>query len=352
MSEHDKPVVKRIMIWVGSITAILTLIIGLQQLYTQIETNLEAKNEVDILIKISKLKVDVGDYTQAWEHLQEAEKYDVMEDEIESAKVYAAMSWLQNMRGNESVGSFTDQVKRILLILSKAATRAEGEYLADIYAHMGWADFLRFGEGDFTLKPEIYYEKALTIDADNTYANAMLGHWLSRTHRDADKGWEHLQIAAKTGKHLDYTREMQFAALGFISYNNINYLKMLHDMRLNDENPEDEIVSRVLSSHYYGFGGFERFVNAMRTGEPIETPIAPEDDLALIDWLWQKYPHLIENYQRYKPYIDAILTEATGDTDKAHKMYAELHPGLPDNSLTYHDINEYMQNAINRTRPN
>jgi hypothetical protein len=348
MSNQDKLPGKQIMIWLGSITTVLTLIFGLQRLYSQTTTTIEAKEEVGILIKISKIKVDVGDYTQAWELLTQAEEYEVMEEEIEVSKANTAMVWLRKMHSNNVIGKFSEQSVRILLVLTKAATRAEGEYLADIYAHLGWADFLRHREGSFNLKPEIYYEKALAVDADNVYANAMYGHWLSRHGRDPDKGWQHLQAAAKTGKNLAYTRDIQFGALSNLGYTNINFLKLLHEMRLNSETVDEKVVSHVLSTIYVG-NGFRRFFDALSTGKPVKTSIAPEDDLALIVWLWQEHPKLVENYQRFRPYIDAILTEASGDKYGANVLYKELQAGLPDNNPFMYQIDEYMQNAVDRT---
>lgn len=352
MSDHDKSLNKRITVWVGCITAILTLVFGLQRLYTQLSTTVKAKKEVETLIQSSQIQLDAGGYSQAWKILSQADQHEVMQDEIDIAKIKTAMVWLQNMRANEMVGTFTEQTERILPVLSKAASTAEGEYLADIYAHMGWADYLRLRDGNFGLNPEIYYEKALAADANNAYANTMLGHWLSRHNKDVESGWQYFQVAVKSGQDLQYTRSMQFAALKNISYNNIDFLKLLHDMKLNGETIENDVADHVLRSNYLG-NGFRRFIDALRTGNPVQTSIAPEDDLALFEWLWHEYPHLVTKYLSHQqPYIHAILTEATGDNAASVKMYTELYAGLPDNNPTIYEIDEYLQNAITRTSSN
>jgi len=352
MNDQNKSVNKRIMIWVGSITAILTLIFGLQQFYTQLTSKIKDSENVDTLLQASQVRIDAKDYPQAWEALEQADQYNVMEDEVESAKVRVAMLWLQNISASQNSGSFTDQVKRVIPVLNRAAIKSEGEYLADIYAHMGWADYLRQRDGNFGLNPDKYYAKALDVDNDNAYANAMLGHWLLSNNRarKPEKGWQYLQVAVNTGNHLDYIRHLQFTALKNHHFSNIDFLKLLHDMRVNGEAIEDDVVAHILRANYLGTG-FRRFEVAFRSGKPVKTSIALEDDLVLIEWLWQEYPHLVDRYQPYRPYIIAILTESIGDKTTAHNMYKELQAGLPDNSPSMYKMGKYMQTALERTEP-
>jgi hypothetical protein len=352
MRVQDKTLNKRIMFWVGSITAILTLIFAVQQVYTQITSSIKAKEEVQTLIESSQIKLESLDYAQAWDILSQADQYKVMQDDVESIKVKIGMLWLQNIVAGGTLGTFTEQVKRVTPVLDRVAIKAEGEYRADIYAHLGWADFLRQRDGNIGLNPDKYYEMALAVDPGNTYANTMLGHWLFSNYtskRNYEKGWQHLQAAAKTGKHIKYVRNMQFAALRNEGSGNIKFLSLLHDMKLNGETIEDSILNKILISNYVG-SGFDRFKDTMRTGKPVETSIALEDDLALIEWVWQEYPHLVEKYQKYRPYIVAILTESIGGRTAAHSMYKELQAGLPGNNLPARfKMDKYIQKALDRT---
>ena len=122
-------------------------------------------------------------------------------------------------------------------------------------------------------------------------------------------------------------------------------------MKLNGETIEDGFIFDLLSVNYLGSGGgFTRFKDSMRTGKPVESSIALEDDLALIEWVWQEYPHLVKNYQKYRPYIVAILTESIGDRTAAHSMYKELQTRLPDNNIpTRFKMEKYIQKALDRT---
>ena len=349
MDDNNKSPFKRIMVWVGSITAILTLIFGLQQLYTSLATHAKAKKEVTSLIQSSQVQLDAKDYDQAWKMLAEADQKGVMQDEIELAKVKTAMLWLRNMRATEKSGSFTEQAERILPTLSKATLNAKGQLLADIYAHMGWADFLRLRDGNSGLHPEINYKKALAVDSGNMYANAMLGHWLYWQHKDTDLGWQLFQTAAKSGRDLKYVRNMQFAALKNINYSNIDFLKLLQTMRLNGEEIDESMATHCLEVNYIKNNGFQRFGRALQTGEPVKSSIAPKDDLALFDWLCQQYPDFVKDYPKFRPFIKAILTEAMGDRDAAANMYRQLYAGLPDSNPTGYRIDEYLKNAIART---
>jgi len=252
------------------------------------------------------------------------------------------------MSANEILGSWTEQTTRILPTLGRVAITADGEYLADIYAHMGWADFLRLRDGNVSLNPEIYYNKALAIDPDNAYANTMLGHWLYWRNKDVERGAKHFQIAVKNGRDIKYTRDMQFAAYKNLSHSNVEILKLLNEMKLNGETIDNEIATYVLKRLFLGMG-FRRFIDALASGKAIKSPLKPKDELSLFEWLWQEYPNTVKDYPLYRPFIIAILTEASGDNFTASTMYAELYAGLPASNPTYYEMNQYLQKAMART---
>ena len=175
----------------------------------------------------------------------------------------------------------------------------------------------------------------------------MLGHWLSSNNKDVDMGWQHFQVATKTGRVLEYVRSMQFSALKNIDYSNIDFLKLLQEMRSNGEYIKKDVASHVLKTNYLG-NGFGRFVDALRTGDPVVSSITPKDDLVLFEWIYEN-PDVITKYQLQRTYVRAILTEAAGDNITAAKMYTELYAGLPDDNPTAYKIDGYLQNAITRT---
>ena len=77
-----------------------------------------------------------------------------------------------------------DLVKRTLPVLARGASDAKGERLANLLAHMGWADYLRGGlAGSGGPDPEKHYRTALEADPANVYAHAMWGFELLRDAR-------------------------------------------------------------------------------------------------------------------------------------------------------------------------
>jgi len=80
------PLNKRIMIWIGTVTAILTLVFGLQTLYKELITKVRSEKEVESLILSSRIQLDAGDYLQAWEILGKGDQYGVMQEELLTAK--------------------------------------------------------------------------------------------------------------------------------------------------------------------------------------------------------------------------------------------------------------------------
>lgn len=352
MPEATKSLNKSIMIWVGIITALLSLFFGMQKLYSQWSTQTEAKKEVARLLAVSAMEIEAHDYNLAWNTLEQASQQNEMQDEVTATKEALAMNWLRNIHSNEQVGTFTEQIERILPTLTSAATMAQGQYLADVYAHLGWADNLRSREGNFGLKPELNYRKALAVDPDNTYANTMLAHWLYWKGKDQDQAWGHFETALVSGRDLAFVRGMQFGALRSTSMTHINFLKLINDMYRNHEPVSEEFSIHTLKSNYVGAGFRGRFLDALRNGGTVQSSILPAEDLAIFNRLWQEHSEYLNAYSKYRPYILAMLIEATGDTQAAFKRYTELLAGYPENNPSMYKLDGYLNSAISRTKSN
>ena len=133
------------------------------------------------------------------------------------------MTWLENIhaRGNES---FSDIVKRLEPTLTRGVAAAQSlSRQADLMAHIGWSQFLRFRDGSSQLDPTKAYAAAVKIDANNPYAQAMWGFWMLwnlspelpvttilGTIEDAGR---HFSLALTTGRQRAYVRDLQLAAL-------------------------------------------------------------------------------------------------------------------------------------------
>ena len=75
------------------------------------------------------------------------------------------MAWLDDIRGDQGPAPFTATVDMLVPVMSRGAVAAEGPRKADLLAHLGWADFLRWRDGQRGLEPAARYRQAMAVDA-------------------------------------------------------------------------------------------------------------------------------------------------------------------------------------------
>lgn len=205
--------------------------------------------EVAALVDRSRSQIEAGNYADAWKQLEQANAVAPASREVLEAQEQLAMKLLRGAGLSYSSGGrdgSEDLVKRTLPVLARVSAGAKGERLANLLAHMGWADYLRGGRaGSSGLDPVTQYRSALEADPANVYAHAMWGFELLRERGSSAalaEARRHFSAALETGREREYLRYLEVSAL-LQTYTNVWI-----------ENPERQ--REVI-----------RVVNAMRTGK-------------------------------------------------------------------------------------
>jgi hypothetical protein len=156
--------------------------------------------------------------------------------------------------------TFTSMLRPLTDSLHLHAATAEKTLAADIQAHLGWANFLRWKEGAKELEVEASYRAAVELDATNPFAHAMWGLWLAVRGRPVEELNDHFQLALKTGRERAFVQDLRVSALLW----NENPATMAELLRVADEmrragDPLDSerrrrILSRVTLIPEDGFG--------------------------------------------------------------------------------------------------
>ena len=217
---------QRILRWVGTITALLSLIFGAQQLVEAITDVNVRGQQITEFKQLAQLQVESGEFAMAWESVNSALKLadaagtlaklvgrtDSQTKELRVVRENIAMAWLDDMHttGDQK---FSDFVEKLLPALEQGAITATSQRKADLVAHIGWASFLRSRDG-VPLDPRRSYEQALQVDSGNPYAHAYLAHWLVWTGGTLDEANEHFAVALNTGRVKEKVRDLQLAAYG------------------------------------------------------------------------------------------------------------------------------------------
>jgi len=324
--------VSRLLKWVGGVTAILSLVFAVQQAIQLVSDVREQRRQITELYKVGKLQQDAADYEGAWASFERALK--IAESGGRLAKLTGqlsretitlreaqedlAMEWVRNTVGREGQ-SFSGIVDQLVAVLNRGVSNATGVRKADLLAHVGWANFLRWRDGNRQLNPEQQYRQALEIDPANPYAHAQWGHWMIwRRETSLEEAKRHFSAALASGRAREYVRKIQLAAFQNLGMDGEgDYLGVINEMRRNNEKIDLPTRNRMFAiytySCRYGDERFQRLLSAVPATEQLVT------FRALF------YDENLEEERRWdREGCLAALTEAAGDREEALRLWVAL----------------------------
>jgi len=258
----------------------------------------EHERQAAKLEKESELKAESGDYTNAWKLLEQANAIAPGSSDVFEAQERLAMKLLRNagvnyFRGNRSY--FEELVNRTLPVLSRGASGAKSERLANLLAHMGWAEYLRERAGIGGLQPAQYYRQALEVDPGNIYGHAMWGFEILRKRGSVAavaEAKQHFSAALESRREREYLRYLQISAL-LQTYTNVwiedperekEAIRVANEMRINGETrPKGwgpgSFKSKLWSIYHFDVVTDDRLA-------PLLAALPPVEHLALFRWLF------------------------------------------------------------------
>lgn len=206
---------------------------------------------------------------------------------VRQAHEDCAMHWLRLARPgpDRTFAQFTAPLKPVLVkALSAPPQSLPGPRAADLRAHLGWAEAMRWKDiQDPSIDPTGLYREALQQDPGNVYAHALWGHWLLRNRfapqAQVDEALQHFEAAVAAKRDRPFVRRMQLGAmLGTDPYGK-PLVQVLNQMRQNQEPLSDMARQRAWSYHY---------AHAWREGVSVNVlqALPPAEGLATFDWLF------------------------------------------------------------------
>jgi Tfp pilus assembly protein PilF len=322
---QDRNVAATALKWVGGITAVLSLIFGLQQLVGLISAHRERDRQVKELLQTSEIQERGRDYAAAWKSLEEAERVASGLREVRAAQESLAMDWLENASVNPHEQKFSDIVDKVAPVLDRAVPTAQGVRKADLLAHLGWAAFLRSRDGTSGTAPEDYYRQALAADPQNAYAHAMLGHWLLWNGGHLPEAGQQFAQALASGQRRNFVRQLQLAGIENVHSDaaGIELVKVLNAMRQNGE-PVD---SRTREAAWYLY---KSDLDPESAGRPqFLAALAPAEHLATFRWLFEN-ADFSTSQTWLRDFYRGILEDEAGQRGDALRTLLSVRSELPD----------------------
>ena len=316
--------------WVGATTAVLSLVFGLRQLAVLISDARDRQRQVTELIATGKLQQEARDYGSAWKSLGKAAELRATDARVRAAQEDLAMAWLDDIRGDQGPAPFSATVDMLVPVMSRGAVAAEGPRKADLLAHLGWVDFLRWRDGQRGLDPAGHYRQAMAVDSQNVYAHAMLAHWMLWNGGNLADANRHFAAALKSGRERPYVRRLQLAALANTNDDtaDLAMLRVANDMRMNDESMNPEGRARIWHIYY------ARFVASptQTSTKQLFAAVPPADQVVTYRWVFENSGYVESKGFLYE-YPLARLQEAAGQDAEALATYRSVRSKIPANVL-------------------
>lgn len=332
--------------WVAAITAVIALVLGVNNVAKLFAEIGERKRQVAELTAVAAVQRDSGDFAAAFASLDEAAKIadegshfaklsgrlDPLRVDVRTAQEDVAMALLRAARAPAGK-SFSDMVEPLLPVIARGLVGASGTRKADLLAHRGWANFLMSRDGRDTPDPADSYREAIAIDAANPFAHASLGHLILWRRGSADEASAHFAKALATGREREYVRRMQLAS--FMNYSSpgteAGLLRAVDEMRRNSE-PIDESTRRYL------FGIYFHAFNSPEQLQRLVEAIPPADHIATMRALYFG-PDFDPSRVLLRDAMIALLQEAAAQPAEALATWKSIQAVLgPDDDARVAEI--------------
>jgi len=337
--------------WIAGITTVISLVIGASRVNDLFSDWQERKIAVSQLVNAALLQLDSSDYKGAWTLIDEALSFNPASPLARQQRIPIAMAWVRHIRIHENE-TFTDIIDKLLPTLYQGSVNKDPDIAASALTHIGWANYLRSLDGITGLEIGKYYERALELDPDNTYAHAMWAYWMllpRNPNRDMDLAVanSHFAAALETGVDHEFIKELQVDAL-INAYNDnkakVELIKVAEEIRQHNG-----ILSRDHRYRVYRIiAGIVAPSNIMdQSTQPIFNQlieaIKPIALLELSEWLDTEDKHKATSSTRKM--MNARLEELAGNREKALSFYRLLTRSSSRASSSY---KEFSRQAIRR----
>ena len=237
------------------------------------------------------------------------------------------MQWIRDLKVSEGE-NFGDAMARPLAVLDRAAPFAHGARQGDLLAHLGWAMFLRWRDGDRALRPVDAYMRALAADSVNPFANVFLGHWILSWDGGAnvlERAQQRFRIAVDAGRESAEVRRFQLAALkndGSVA-SRLETVRVMNEMRVRAQPLPSGSESNAWSIYYFALNG-----QASLTVSDLMRVLPPADHLLTFQWAFAEYAHDDSGkgvqFRFYLARLRAELGESPAAVDSLRVLKKEL----------------------------
>ncbi len=332
--------------WLGGITAVLSLIITMVEVNKLFYSWRNKQEAINQLVLVGNKQREDLDYASAWESYERVLELDPGNKKALKEQFELAMTWLRDIRvfGEQTL---TEVADKLLPVLYRGTVSKTGYKQASVYAHIAWANYLRYKDSMISKKTiEQSFSKAFQIDPENVYTNAMYAFWvhyLDYTRSGASKGFKDIKkyfdTALQTGEEREFVRRLQL----FWLYESNDkgrgkeLIKVINDLR-KDSVPVNNYQNILVS-------GMQKVIYMEEELLEMVTALPSEEVISSLEYLAGKGEDISKREFQFIEYAIAYTKEIHGDIAGAKFIYEKLKDSDYISGLTYK-----IENALERLK--
>lgn len=331
--------------WIGVVTAVIGLITGLSGVVGPLKGWWNQGRQSHALLAAAQRQSELGEYSASLDTLAEILKENPGDKQAQHAQLDVAMLWIEDMsipqhRAQDVAAQAHSIFDRLTPILEGGLGSAKDYRAADVVAHLGWLNLLKWKITGQDGIMDSHFSEALQMDPENVFANAMMGNWILQTHGSLGEATAHFATSLKSGKAKTFVRSCQ---LGGMIYNNdagvpAELIRVANQMRKDKDPISDGDRGRIL-------GYFSTTIGTDAELRNLVSALPPDEMRATYEWLSPPDPQESDFSKMERRFIEANIDEASGKRDQALQIYRSLETETRNSNL---HIAQRVQDAVRR----
>jgi tetratricopeptide (TPR) repeat protein len=310
------------------------------QFFSRIAEYFEGQSEVRSLIATGEERLTRTDFEAAWTANAKARQLAPRNAAAAAQQAQIAMKWLENVRLSSAGGpkSFGEVVDPLKVALIERLAGARGREKADIQAHIGWANFLRYRDGRPKADIVEEFDAAINEDPDNLYGHVMRGFWILWDGGAIDKARGDFDVALRSSTDPAYSDMLIMSALTNSQADDsiAAAIEYADTIRQAGRNIDDPTKSTLI--WYYSI-----CLRSKNLLETISRKLPASEQALFLEWL--KQANIALHDKRVATYFMAYFAENDGKREEALQLYNDVVRTSPDKG---EDITRLAQGAVNR----
>lgn len=342
---QKEPGSKRLLAKIGIVTTVIGLITGLSGLMGPLKGWWKQGHQSRVLLVTAQRQQELGEYSAAMDTLDEILKATPGDKPALHARLDIAMEWIDNMRTpRHDLDAVAPQARvifdRLTPVLEGGLGTSKDYRAADVVAHLGWLNLLKWRITGQSAIIESHLREALRMEPENVFANAMFGEWVLLTHGSLEEARAHFSAALKSGKAKTFVRACQLEGMIY-DYDpgvRAELIRVANQMRKDNDPISDGDRGRI---HSY----FSTTIGTDAELREVVSAAPPDEVWATYEWVSPPETESSDFDKLERRFIQANIDEVSGKREEALQIYRSLEEEIKDPNL---HITQRVREAVRR----